>query len=107
MMSDLLAVIRRAGFTRTIWASRQMVVHGHVRVNGKKVDRPSYSVEPGDVVTLAVRPFFRSVSPSPPATWTRPSTSAASTTTCRSRAAASIRSSARSTNRESMHRTIR
>jgi small subunit ribosomal protein S4 len=46
-------VIRRAGFTRTIWASRQMVVHGHVLVNGKKVDRPSASCEPGDVVTLA------------------------------------------------------
>jgi small subunit ribosomal protein S4 len=46
-------VVRRAGFTRTIWASRQMVVHGHVRVNGKKVDRPSYSCEPGDVITLA------------------------------------------------------
>lgn len=46
-------VIRRAGFTRTIWASRQMVVHGHVRVNGKKVDRPSQSIEPGDVITLA------------------------------------------------------
>jgi small subunit ribosomal protein S4 len=34
-------VIRRAGFTRTIWAARQMVVHGHVLVNGRKVDRPS------------------------------------------------------------------
>lgn len=46
------SVVRRAGFTRTIWASRQMVVHGHVLVNGKKVDRPSYSVNPGDTVTL-------------------------------------------------------
>jgi small subunit ribosomal protein S4 len=45
-------VIRRAGFTRTIWASRQMVVHGHVHVNGRKVDRPGYEVETGDVVTL-------------------------------------------------------
>ena len=45
-------VIRRAGFTRTIWASRQMVVHRHVLVNGKRVDRPSYRVEQGDVVTL-------------------------------------------------------
>jgi small subunit ribosomal protein S4 len=45
-------VIRRAGFTRTIWASRQMVVHGHVMVNGKKVDRPSQLIYPGDVVTL-------------------------------------------------------
>ncbi len=45
-------VVRRAGFTRTIWASRQMVVHGHVLVNGKKVDRPSYAVKPGDTITL-------------------------------------------------------
>ncbi|MCA9290169.1 MAG: 30S ribosomal protein S4 [Phycisphaerales bacterium] len=48
-------VIRRAGFTRTIWASRQMVVHGHVLVNGRKVDRPSYSVKPGDSITLRER----------------------------------------------------
>lgn len=48
-------VVRRAGFTRTIWASRQMVVHGHVLVNGKKVDRPSYAVNPGDVITLRDR----------------------------------------------------
>ncbi|MCI0365118.1 MAG: 30S ribosomal protein S4 [Phycisphaerales bacterium] len=48
-------VIRRAGFTRTVWASRQMVVHGHVLVNGKKVDRPSQAIYPGDVVTLRER----------------------------------------------------
>ena len=48
-------VVRRAGFTRTIWASRQMVVHGHVEVNGRRVDRPSYSVKPTDVVTLHQR----------------------------------------------------
>ena len=35
-------VLRRAGLVRTIWAARQMVVHGHVLVNGKKVDRPSF-----------------------------------------------------------------
>ena len=45
-------VIRRAGLTRTIWASRQMVTHGHVLVNGKKVDRPSFAVKVGDVITL-------------------------------------------------------
>ncbi|HRP62306.1 MAG TPA: 30S ribosomal protein S4 [Phycisphaerales bacterium] len=45
-------VIRRAGFTRTIWAARQLVVHGHVLVNGKKVDRPSCEVRPGDAITL-------------------------------------------------------
>lgn len=45
-------VVRRAGVTRTIWAARQMVAHGHVRVNGRKVDRPSYSLRPGDTITF-------------------------------------------------------
>ena len=45
-------VLRRAGFVRTIWAARQMVVHGHVLINGKKVDRPSFATTPGDVITL-------------------------------------------------------
>ncbi len=48
-------VVRRAGFTRTVWAARQMVGHGHVEVNGQKVDRPSFSVKPGDHVTLRSR----------------------------------------------------
>jgi small subunit ribosomal protein S4 len=48
-------VVRRAGFTRTVWASRQMVVHGHVTVNGKKVDRPSYPIKPGDAIGLRPR----------------------------------------------------
>ena len=47
-------LVRRAGFARTIWASRQMVVHGHVLVNGRKVDRPSYQLSVGDVITLRV-----------------------------------------------------
>jgi small subunit ribosomal protein S4 len=45
-------VVRRAAFARTIWQARQLVVHGHIRVNGRKVDRPSYLVRPGDVVTV-------------------------------------------------------
>ena len=45
-------VVRRAGLARTIWAARPLAVHGHVRVNGKKVDRPSYTVKVGDVITL-------------------------------------------------------
>lgn len=45
-------VIRRTGVTRTIWAARQMVVHGHVLVNGRKTDRPSFRVKVGDVITL-------------------------------------------------------
>jgi small subunit ribosomal protein S4 len=48
-------IIRRAGVVRTIWAARQMVVHGHVEVNGRKVDRPSYAGKPGDTITLKQR----------------------------------------------------
>ncbi len=45
-------VIRRLGWARSIWAARQIVSHGHVLVNGRKVDRPSYQVATGDVITL-------------------------------------------------------
>ncbi|MEY4832643.1 MAG: ribosomal protein [Planctomycetota bacterium] len=45
-------VVRRAGFGRTIWAARQIVAHGHVLVNGKKVDRPSFPVSPNDVISI-------------------------------------------------------
>ena len=49
------AVVLRGGFVRTIYAARQAVTHGHVLVNGHKVDRPSYRLKPGDVVSLADR----------------------------------------------------
>ncbi len=45
-------VVRRMGVARTIWASRQIVSHGHVMVNGKKVDRPSFNLRVGDVVSF-------------------------------------------------------
>lgn len=45
-------VIRRLGYARTIWAARQMVSHGLVSVNGRKTDRPSYSVRLGDKIKL-------------------------------------------------------
>jgi small subunit ribosomal protein S4 len=45
-------VIYRLGFASTRAQARQFVAHGHVRVNGGKVDRPSYAVDPGDVITL-------------------------------------------------------
>ena len=45
-------VCRRLGVARTIWAARQLVVHGYVLINGKKLDRPSYVVKPGDVITF-------------------------------------------------------
>jgi len=45
-------VIRRSGLARTIWAARQMVAHGHIMMNGRKVDRPSCEVSVGDVITF-------------------------------------------------------
>jgi small subunit ribosomal protein S4 len=45
-------VVFRLGLTPTIPAARQLVAHGHVRVNGRRVDRVSYLVSPGDVVSL-------------------------------------------------------
>lgn len=44
--------VRRMGVARTIWASRQIVAHGHVMVNGKKVDRPSFNLRVGDTVSF-------------------------------------------------------
>ena len=45
-------VVFRLGFTPTIPAARQLVSHGHVRVNGRRVDRASYLVASGDVVSI-------------------------------------------------------
>ncbi len=45
-------VVRRSGLSRTVWGARQLVAHGHVLVNGKKVDRPSYMLKIGDVITV-------------------------------------------------------
>ncbi len=46
------AVVTRGGFARTIYQGRKLVAHGHCLINGKKVDIPSYSVQPGDVITI-------------------------------------------------------
>jgi len=48
-------VVRRVGMGRTVWASRQMVAHGHVFVNGRKTDRPSFMVSVGDVITFKAK----------------------------------------------------
>ena len=45
-------VIRRAGLTKTRPQARQGIVHGHFFVNGIKVTSPSYTLRPGDVVTI-------------------------------------------------------
>ncbi len=46
------AVVYRAKFVPTIWAARQFVNHGHVLVNGKAVNIPSYRVKEGDVIEV-------------------------------------------------------
>ena len=45
-------VVFRLGFAPTIPAARQLVSHGHVRVNGKRLDRPGYLTSAGDAVGL-------------------------------------------------------
>jgi len=45
-------VVFRLGFAPTIPAARQLVAHGHVRVNDERVDRPSYLVTSGDMISL-------------------------------------------------------
>jgi small subunit ribosomal protein S4 len=46
------ATVHRAGLARTIYQARQLVVHGHFTVDGRKVDRPSYRLRPGQVVEV-------------------------------------------------------
>jgi len=46
------AVVQRMGFASSIKMARNWVRHGHVMVNGKRVDIPSYLVKPGDRITL-------------------------------------------------------
>lgn len=46
------AVIYRAKFVPTVFSARQFVNHGHVMVNGKKVNIPSYLVKEGDVIEI-------------------------------------------------------
>lgn len=50
--SRLDNVVYRMGLASTRRAARQFVNHGHVNVNGKKVDIPSYQVKPGDVISV-------------------------------------------------------
>lgn len=48
-------IVYRAGFATSIRQARQMVVHGHILVNGRKVDIPSYLIEVGDIISLKER----------------------------------------------------
>ena len=50
--SRLDAIVYRAKFVPTVFAARQFVNHGHVLVNGKRVNVPSYRCKPGDVISV-------------------------------------------------------
>ena len=50
--SRLDALVLHGGLAVTIYAARQYVNHGHVQVNGRKVNIPSYRLKPGDVITI-------------------------------------------------------
>ena len=59
--SRLDNVVFRLGFARTRKEARQTVRHGHITVNGRRVDIPSYRVKSGDVV--AVAPKYKDLLP--------------------------------------------
>lgn len=50
----------RLGFATSRRSARQMVSHGHIRVNGKKVNIPSYQIKVGDVISLSDRAMAKS-----------------------------------------------
>ena len=50
--SRLDNIVYRTGFARSIRQARQMVVHGHILVNGSRVDIPSYELSLGDQISL-------------------------------------------------------
>ncbi|MCG6115208.1 MAG: 30S ribosomal protein S4 [Mesorhizobium sp.] len=50
--SRLDAVVYRAKFVPTIFAARQFVNHGHIQVNGRRVNIPSFRCKPGDVIEI-------------------------------------------------------
>lgn len=50
--SRLDNLVYRMGFASSIRQARQMVVHGHILVNGNKVDIPSYQCKAGDIISL-------------------------------------------------------
>ena len=59
-------IVFRTGYAVTRKQARQIVNHGHVLVNGKRVDIPSFLVKPGDVITFKAgsNDFVKSVSES-------------------------------------------
>ncbi|MGS2648073.1 MULTISPECIES: 30S ribosomal protein S4 [unclassified Streptosporangium] len=57
----LASLVLRSGLAPSIYAARQYVAHGHITVDGRKVDIPSYLVKPGQVI--AVREKSRRMQP--------------------------------------------
>lgn len=61
--SRLDNIIWRLGLAATIPAARQMVVHGHIAVDGVRTDRPSFSVKPGQLIAIhpksKAKPFIQ------------------------------------------------
>ncbi|WP_433425857.1 30S ribosomal protein S4 [Microtetraspora malaysiensis] len=51
----LASLVLRAGLAPSIYAARQYVSHGHITVDGRKVDIPSYLVKPGQVIGVRAR----------------------------------------------------
>jgi len=51
--SRLDAIVYRAKFVPTVFAARQFVNHGHIKVNGRRVNIASYSCKPGDLIEVA------------------------------------------------------
>jgi small subunit ribosomal protein S4 len=58
-------IVWRMGLAVTIPSARQLIVHRHVEVNGRRVDRPSFNVKAGDEITIRERsrskPFLAGV----------------------------------------------
>ena len=46
-------VVYKSGLGATIWAARQIVGHGHIMVDGARVNLPSYQVRPGETVEVS------------------------------------------------------
>ena len=52
-------VVFRAGFATSMAAARQMVLHGHLTVNGKRVNIPSYQLRPGETIQAHTKSKFK------------------------------------------------
>lgn len=59
--SRLDSLVFRAGFGRSLTQARQLVNHGHLKVNGRRVDIASYQVREGDVITVSDRDNSRAL----------------------------------------------